>query len=204
MKIFFVFVECCSCSCHLLVDSAGLLFKTISANWILPLNPDALQDGINKKPSRSFTHFNPHFSIKNSMRWWPLYIEWNRMKRFSFQREHLVLNISTSPPPPWFRVNYINLGEHEIVKSISTYFGQKKIWIKLWINAYTKLCNFSDPWVGLMVFNGDCATCRTRVWASPTPFPSSLDLSITRIKQEIGRNIFSPFYFSFHLEPNTP
>lgn len=50
----------------------GSQFSTISANWILPLSPDALSDGMKEKPSRSFTHFNPHFTIKNSIRWCPL------------------------------------------------------------------------------------------------------------------------------------
>jgi hypothetical protein len=55
--------------------SCFYLSSPISTSWMFPCSDAALHDGRKEKPSRSFKHFKPHFTIKNSIKWWPLHRE---------------------------------------------------------------------------------------------------------------------------------
>lgn len=99
------------------VTLTGSQLRTISANWILPLSFDAFCDGMNAKLSTSFTHFNPHLTIKNSMRWCPLYnlkdnklVKVENYNKYDDNSHITIITIMTMAPPipPVMQENIMN------------------------------------------------------------------------------------------------
>lgn len=104
--------------------SARNVSKTISANWMSPLNFDALWEGMNENPSRSFVHFKHHLSIRNSMRWCPLQMvshKWYIIWKSEFWGVKLLMVIECTLLKKYLLLWYV------VMKTESGHFWSKNV-----------------------------------------------------------------------------